>query len=70
MNECTWLTKLGGRKFLLALGAGAMTTFLQWFGKLEPTGMVYAGIIAGTVGAYITGNVVQNKHEIQQEPKP
>lgn len=67
MSDYTALSKLGGRKFLLALGAGIMTTLLQWFGKLDPDGTTYALVIAGTVGAFITANVVQNKHEIQQE---
>lgn len=70
MNECTWLTKLGGRKFLLALGAGMMTTLLQWFGKLDPAGLAYVAVITGTVGAFILGNVRQNKHELEQEGKP
>ena len=69
MTECTWLTRLGGRKFLLALGAGVMTTLLQWNGKLDPAGLAYVAVIGATVGAFIAGNVVQNKHEIQQENK-
>lgn len=69
MNECSLLTKLGGRKFLITLGAGIMTTALQWFGHLDDNGTTFALVIAGTVGAYITGNVAQNKHELQEETK-
>lgn len=56
--------RLGGRRFLLALGAGLMTTVLQWFGKLDPAGMAYVAVIVGTVGAYITGNVLEQKHQL------
>lgn len=66
MNSYPILSKLGGRKFLLALGAGAATTFLQWDGKLDPAGLAYVAVIGSTVGAFIVGNVVQNKHEIQE----
>lgn len=55
-------TKWGGRRFLLAAGAGVMTTLLQWFGKLDQGGTAYAATIAATVAAYITGNVIENKN--------
>lgn len=70
MNEVNLLTKLGGRKFLLALGAGVATSALQWFGKLDPAGVAYVATIGSTVGAYVVSNVVQNKHEIQEGGKP
>jgi hypothetical protein len=53
----------GGRRFLLALGAGCTTTVLQYFGKLDPAGSTYAMVVIGTVGAYIAGNVAQRKIE-------
>lgn len=59
------MARLGGRRFILALGAGLMTTALQWFGKLDPAGMAYVAVIVGTVGAYITGNVLETKHSLQ-----
>lgn len=46
---------VGGRRFFLAFGAGVMTTILQWFGKLDPSGNTYSWVIIGTVGAYISG---------------
>ena len=58
------LQSYGGRRFLLALGAGLMTTLLQWFGKLDAAGMAYTATIAATVAAYITGNVQENKHNV------
>lgn len=55
--------KFGGRRFILALGSGVMTTILQWFGKLDPAGTAYGLTIGATVAAYITGNVVQKKND-------
>lgn len=60
----------GGRRFLLALSAGIATTFLQWFGKLDPAGNAYMLTVAATVAAYITGNVQENKHNVQAGKQP
>jgi uncharacterized MAPEG superfamily protein len=51
------LISAGGRKFFMTLGCGMATTALCASGNI--TGEVYAIVIVGTVGAYITGNVVQ-----------
>jgi len=53
----------GGRRFLLTLGTGIVTTILQWFGKLDPAGSTYALTIGATVAAYITGNVAEKNKE-------
>lgn len=60
----------GGRRFLLALGAGIATTALQWCGKLDPAGNTYMLTIIATVAAYITGNVQENKHNVQAGKQP
>ena len=49
----------GGRRFVLAMGAGITTTVLQWFGKLDPAGNTYMLVVIGTVASYITGNTTQ-----------
>jgi hypothetical protein len=57
VEGCVNLQTFGGRKFLLTLGCGLVTTVLVWFQKID--GATYSLVILGTVGAYITGNVVQ-----------
>ena len=56
----------GGRRFVLALGAGMATTVLQWHGKLDPAGTTYAAVVIGTVAAYITGNTIQKRSESKE----
>lgn len=63
------LQSYGGRRFLLTLGAGIATTLLQLLGKLDPAGNTYMLTIVATVGAYITGNVAENKHNVQAAVK-
>ena len=58
----------GGRRFIMAMGAGITTSVLQWFGKLDSNGSTYAMVIIGTVAAYITGGTYQKK--IEKEPPP
>jgi len=53
------IARLGGRKFLLCVGCGAVTSLLLWFDKLESGG--YTTIILGTVGAFIVGNVAAGR---------
>lgn len=53
----------GGRRFIMAMGAGITTTVLQWFGKLDPAGSTYAMVVIGTVVAYITGNTIQKSKQ-------
>ena len=54
----------GGRRFVLAMGAGVTTTLLQWMGKLDPAGSTYALVVMGTVGAYIAGATVEHKANV------
>lgn len=60
-------TKLGGRRFVVTMGAVIMTTVLQYMGKLDPAGAAYSMVIIGTVGAYIAGGTIDNK---TGAPKP
>lgn len=53
------ISAVGGRRFLLTVGAGAVTSILQWFGKLDPAGSTFALVIGVTVGSYIAGNTAQ-----------
>lgn len=50
---------IGGRRFLATIGAGIVTSLLQWNGNLDPAGSTYALVIVGTVGSYIAGNTAQ-----------
>lgn len=56
------ITNFGGRKFIAVMGCGLATTALQWAGKLDMAGSTYSLVIIATVGAYITGNVMQKKN--------
>jgi hypothetical protein len=44
------------RKFLLCVGCGGVCSILVWFDKISDS--VFSVIIIGTVGAYITSNVI------------
>ena len=60
------LYTLGGRKFLLTLVSGAGTFLLVLLGKIDAA--TYAMVTIGTVGAYITGNVVEARGPKPTEP--
>lgn len=47
----------GGRRFVMAMGAGVATTVLVWFGKITPE--VYQWTVLGVVGTYVAGNTAQ-----------
>jgi len=53
------IQSIGGRRFLLTVGCGAVTSFLLWHGKLDSGS--YTAIILGTVGAYIAANTYQKR---------
>ena len=57
----------GGRRFVMAMGAGITTSVLQWFNKLDPAGSTYAMVIIGTVGSYLAANTLQKKNDIKSE---
>jgi len=62
------ICSLGGRRFLLTVGCGIATSILCWYGKIND--VAYSAVIIATVGAYITGNVVQKSNEAKNEPTP
>lgn len=58
------IEKCGGRRFILSVGCGLVTSFLLWFGKLDSG--AYTAIIMGTVGAYIASDTIQRVKENAQ----
>lgn len=56
-----WISAVGGRRFLLTLGAGAVASVLVYYGKISPE--VYRDIVIATVAAYIVGNTYQKGKE-------
>lgn len=48
---------LGGRRFLIAMGACIMTTILMWFLKIDAK--TYGDVIIWVTGIYVTGNIAQ-----------
>ena len=61
---------LGGRRYLLAWGVLVVTALLQYLGKLDIAGTAYGLTVGATVGAYITGNVVQKLRETGNDQQP
>jgi hypothetical protein len=59
MRTRALIESFGGRRFVLTVGAGLVTSLLQWFGKLDPAGNTYALVVLGTVGAYLAANTTQ-----------
>lgn len=55
----------GGRRFIMAMGAGISCTVLVWFGKITPE--VFQWTVLGTVAAYITGNTFQKTKATTKE---
>lgn len=62
MNIATF----GGRRFLLTVGCGIVTSYLLWAGKLDSGS--YTAIILGTVGAYIGANTFQKVKSNVSDP--
>lgn len=58
----------GGRRFLIALGAGVATTLLQWFGKLDAAGNTYQWVVNGVVLTYVAGNTIQKSMRKNETP--
>lgn len=66
----TNLTPYGGRKFLLTCASAAVHVVLLWFGKMDQA--TYQTIFMGTVGFFLTANVVthisEDRAKAQQPP--
>lgn len=54
----TWLERLGGQGFILALISGAGTFALCWAGRID--GNTYMLTTGAIVGGYITGRTITN----------
>lgn len=63
MNKRSPLWWVGGRRFALTLGCGAVTSLLLFLDKLDSA--AYASIIIATVGAYIAGDAFEHKQNLQ-----
>lgn len=51
------MARIGGRKFVVALGSLASATLLCWHGHIADG--VYSAVMIATVGAYLAANVSQ-----------
>lgn len=56
---------LGGRKFILCVGCGVVSSVLLWLGKLDASN--YTMLIGFTIGAYITGGTIDNIKNLTKE---
>jgi putative Mn2+ efflux pump MntP len=61
-----WIPAVGGRRFILTVGAGLVNTILLWFGKLSESG--YVTLVLSTVAAYIGANTTQKIKGVKDEP--
>lgn len=52
-----WLIAVGGRRFLMSMGAGVVNTALFWAGVLSESG--YITLTMATVGAFIAANTME-----------
>lgn len=59
------IESFGGKRFILTLGCGIVTSVLVWFGKISDA--VYATVIIATVGAYIAGETTEKVKSIPKE---
>ena len=61
MPQRSGLNAVGGTKFVLALVSTIGTQVLCAYGRID--GSVYMAVSAAVVGAYLTSDVLQRKHE-------
>lgn len=48
---------IGGRRFIMCIGAGIITTLLTYYGKIDSS--TYGDVVIWVTGLYITGNTLQ-----------
>lgn len=48
---------IGGRRYLMCMGACIATTTLCYFGRVDPK--TYGDVVVWIIGIYVTGNVAQ-----------
>lgn len=64
----SWIEAAGGRRFLLALGCGAVNSVLLVAGYLSENG--YVQLILGTVAAFIAGATLRrDRHPTKGEDR-
>lgn len=61
----TWLTRCGGRSFVMIVGNAAVCSLLLWFGKLGENN--FTALIMGTVGAFVASMAFQNRTQVRAE---
>lgn len=66
-NIRKFIAVVGGRRFFATIGAGVVTSYLMWHGKITPE--IYRDVVLGTVGLYIAGNTFQKNSEAKNLPK-
>lgn len=48
---------IGGRRFIMCIGAGLITSLLTYYGKIDSS--TYGDVVIWVTGLYITGNTLQ-----------
>jgi len=57
MTPSDMMLAAGGRRFLLTIGSGLVSTLLVWYAKID--GPVFRDIFIATVVAYLAANTAQ-----------
>lgn len=62
------ISTLGGRRFMLSLGAGVVSSILVWYSKITPE--IYRDVIIACVAVYIGGNTWQKTKAPNTDSRP
>jgi hypothetical protein len=60
-----WVAALGGRRFLMCMGAHIINTLLLVFERLSEGGYITA--FMGTVAVYVAANTYQKQQELRSD---